>query len=129
MTRWTASMVEDRLEEAARTLRRLPPVQVCGYFSAWPQILHEANDKLVWAIEAVRLGPPDPAAISRMEETLAWFRWLTPEENRLIWMRASKTRWKSICVRFGCGRTTMWEKWVCALSKIAYMLSCEQEET
>jgi hypothetical protein len=123
MTVWTASMVEARLEEAASTLRRLPPVKVQGYFSVWPQILHDADDKRDWETDVIRLGPPDPAAISRMEETLEWFRWLTPDENRLVWLRAGKEPWKVICARMGCCRTLVWRRWAFALAKVAYRLN------
>ncbi len=34
---WTADDVADHFEEAFRTLRKLPPVKVQGYLSAWPQ--------------------------------------------------------------------------------------------
>ena len=36
---WTADDVADHFAEAFRTLRKLPPVKVQGYFSAWPQAL------------------------------------------------------------------------------------------
>ena len=36
---WTADDVADHFEEAFRTLRKLPPVRVQGYFNAWPQLV------------------------------------------------------------------------------------------
>ena len=36
---WTADDVADHFEEAFRTLRKLPPAKVQGYFNAWPQIV------------------------------------------------------------------------------------------
>jgi len=123
MTEWTASIIEERLEEAAATLRRLPPVKLRGYFSAWPQIIHVAEDKRDWEVLVKRLGPPSAQAISRMEETLTWFRWLTPDENRLIWLRAEKVSWKSICWKLGYSRTTAWRNWVFAVHKVSFMLN------
>jgi len=123
MSLWTASMVEEQLEEAAATLRRLPPVKVSGYFSCWPQIAHDADDRRGWEVLVRRLGPPSARAISRMEETLTWFRWLTPDENRLIWLRANNISWKAIGWRIGCCRTVAWERWVFALAKIASELN------
>jgi hypothetical protein len=123
MTLWTASMVEERLEESADTLRRLPPVKVRGYFGVWPEILYDISDKRGWEARLVVLGPPSAAAISRMEETLTWFRWLTKFENRLIWLRANRVRWKVICPHIGYERTMAWERWVFALSKVAYRLN------
>jgi len=126
MSRWTASMVEERLLEAAATLLRLPPVRVRGYFSAWPQIIHNAEDRRDWEVVVRRLGPPSAKAISRMEKTLAWFQWLTPDEKRLIWLRANNVSWKAICWRMGCCRTVAWERWVFALTKIASALTLEK---
>jgi len=126
MTRWTVAMVEERLQEAACTLRRLPPVKICGYFSAWPQILHDADDKRDWETDVIHRGPPSPQAISRMEETLEWFCWLKPDESHLIWMRANNTSWKTICWQMGCARNTAWRHWVYALAKIASRLYAEK---
>src|ERR1700722_17326141 len=111
MTEWTASLVEERMQEAAQVLRRLPPVKVRGYFNTWPYILHSAEDKSEWEQEYRRLGPPDAASISRMEETLTWLVWLTPAENNLLWMRSYRMPWKEVCPRIGLGRTAAWRNW------------------
>jgi hypothetical protein len=71
----------------------------------------------------MRLPPPSPAAISRMEEALAWLRWLKPEHAKLIWARAEGTPWKLICWRFGIARATAHRWWRCGLSLIAYRLN------
>ncbi len=123
ITKWTESMVETHLEEAASTLRRLPPVKVTGYFSVWPQIIHDIYDKQDWEKQVVRRGPPSAQEISRMEETLTWFRFLTPEENRLIWLRANGVGWKAVCWRIGCCRRTAFSHWVYALAKVAFGLN------
>ena len=126
MSLWTASIVEERLEEAAAVLRRLPPVKVRGYFSSWPQIAHDAEDKRDWETQVRRLGPPSARAISRMEQTLTWFCYLTPDENRLVWLRANNISWKAISWRVGCCRTVAWERWVFALATIACELNCKK---
>jgi hypothetical protein len=128
MVSWTESLVAERLEEAARTLRRLPPVTVTGYFSVWPQILHDMGDRKDWEQSIIRRGPPSAQEISRMEQTLTWFRFLSADENRLVWFRANNTPWKSICRNIGCGRTTAWKRWVFALAKLTYGLTQEQIE-
>jgi len=43
----TAEDVADHFEEAFRTLRKLPPVRVQGYFNAWPQIVRSEKEILV----------------------------------------------------------------------------------
>ena len=50
-------------------------------------------------------------AIDRMLETMQWVLWLEVEQRHLVWMRAERYRWKEICCRFGCDRTTAWRRW------------------
>ena len=40
----TGEAVADHFEEAVRTLRKLPPVRVTGYFNAWPEVLRSAKE-------------------------------------------------------------------------------------
>lgn len=120
---WTPKMVEARLEEAADTLRRLPPVKVQGYFSTWPPIIRDFWEAFGWHDAEARLGPPTPAAIDRMDETMLWLRWLEPDELRLVWLRAEGVRWKVIARRFGIDRSTAWRHWTYALIKIASRLN------
>ncbi|MCG7878643.1 MAG: DUF6362 family protein [Candidatus Thiodiazotropha endolucinida] len=68
-----------------------------------------------------------PDAISRMEQTLRWITWVDVEERRLIWHRAARRRWKTICWELGCDRSTAWRKWNVALAKIAARLNAGQK--
>ena len=122
-TRWTPSMVEERLVEAADVLKRLPEVRVQGYFSTWPPIVREAAEAYGWDTTHVCLGPPSPAAIDRMDEALEWLRWLDPEDARIVWLRASGERWKAICWKVGLQRATAHEHWLYALCVIAWRLN------
>ena len=47
---WTAPLVEERLVEAAGVLKRLPEEKVQGYFSAWPDVVLDANESSVGMI-------------------------------------------------------------------------------
>ena len=88
MSSWTEQHIKDRLEEAARTLKRLPEERVPGYFSSWPPILRDVVEILQMAPD-FRLGPPLPEQIDEMEEVLfTWLKWLEPDERRLVWLRA-----------------------------------------
>ena len=87
---WTPNLVEAYLAEAAETLRRLPPVRVPGYFNTWPPMIVEFADRVGQQAEPMRLPMPSPAAVSRMEETLGWLRWLKPEHAKLVWARAER---------------------------------------
>ncbi|MBL8660602.1 MAG: helix-turn-helix domain-containing protein [Rhodospirillales bacterium] len=118
---WTSKAVAERLEEAAATLRRLPPVRVRGFYSAWPRIVGDVCEAV--EPDEVHLGPPAPAAIDRMDQALRWLHWLEPDETRLVWLRAEGVRWKVITSRFRTGRSTLWRRWTGALIKIAGALN------
>jgi hypothetical protein len=91
MAEWTRDQVEERLIEAADVLKRLPAPRVPGFFTTWPETMVEFADMVGREREPMRRPPPDPAAISRMEETIRWSRWefLEPEvDAKLLWARA-----------------------------------------
>jgi hypothetical protein len=123
MDRWTAKMVEERLIDAAQVMRRLPSVRVPGHFNTWPRALVEFSDRVGQQPEPMRLPPPSPAAISRMEETLTWLRWLEPDDSKLVWARSDGTPWKAICWRFGIARATAHRRWQYGLSVMAWRLN------
>lgn len=124
MQHWTVTDIADRFEEAARTLRRLPPVKIRGYFNTWPPIIRTVQELMEAEPLPLRLGPPTAGAISRMEETIDWIFLLDSEdERRVIWLRAEKVRWKKICARLGCKRTKAHDLWKLALLKIATRLN------
>lgn len=121
---WTVTDIADRFEEAVDTLRRMPNVKVRGYFNAWPQIVRTLREKLAEDKGEFRLGPPQPDAISRMEETIQWIFFLDSEdERRIVWLRAARVPWRPIYIRLGCGRTKAWHMWSVALLKIATILN------
>jgi hypothetical protein len=109
--------------EAADVMRRLPLVRVPGYFNTWPPVVVEFADRVGQEPEPMRLPPPSPAAISRMEETLGWLRGLNAEHAKLVWARAEGTPWKQVCWRFGISRATAHRRWRYALSLIAFRLN------
>lgn len=117
---WTPSLVEERLTEAADTLRRLPDTRVQGHASTWPPYIQEC-----WTAEDVRLRrpPPSAAAITRMDETLPWLRHLDPIDARIIWLRADGDPWKVICWKVGMTRSAAHRHWLFALCVIAWTLN------
>lgn len=122
--KWTVTDVADRFEEAAQTLRRMPPVKVQGYFNVYPEVIRTSIEIMQGEKLPMRLGPPPADAISRMEETLDWIFYLDDEdERRLVWLRAERVIWKQICWRLGCGRTKAWQMWTYALLKIVTRLN------
>ncbi len=122
-TRWTPSLVEEWLADAADVLKRLPEVRVQGYYSLWPQIAHEFADLVGKEPPLLKRPPPSPAAISRMEETLGWLAWLQPIDAKIVWLRASGKRWKTICGIVGLQRAAAHQHWLYALCIIARRLN------
>ena len=119
---WTGETVADHFEEAVRTLRKLPPVRVTGYFNAWPEVLRSAKEIAAMEPQPMRVLP-STGAITRLERTFDWMLWITVEERKLIWLRAARVPWKAITFEFGCDRTTAWRRWTLALTKIASRLN------
>jgi len=70
---WDAPGVVARLEEAGRTLLALPDR---GYSPRLAQVrldvIHDAMDAYGWTAARIRLPPPSPNAISRMDEAFSW---------------------------------------------------------
>jgi hypothetical protein len=123
MDKWTVEAVEMRLEDAAQVIRRLPPVRVPGYFNTWPAMFVEFADLIGREPERMRLPPPSTAAITRMEETLGWLRWLEVQDVKLVWARADRKPWKAICGQLGISRATANRRYQYALSLIAWRLN------
>ena len=122
MRDWTIEQVAERFRDAALTAHRLPPVRVQGYFNTWPAIVRQSWEAYA-SDDVIHRFPPDPVAIERMEETLRWVLWLAEADRHLIWMRAEERRWRDICRRYGCNRTTAWRRWQRALATVAAQLN------
>ena len=120
---WTPSLIEQRLTEASDVMKRLPDVHVPGYFNTWPKVLRDFADLVGQEPARLKLPPPSPDAITRMEEALGWLRWLEAEDAKLVWARAEGTPWKPICWRFGIAPATAKRRWQYALSLIAWKLN------
>ena len=123
--KWDVKMVADRLEEAAETMKRLPMtgLKPAGHISSWPPILREFYEAYGWNDLQIRLGPPTPDAIDRMDEVMGWLRWLEPNDVRLLWLRAERVPWKLIQQRFGMARSTVSAKWKAALFQVVVILN------
>lgn len=128
----TPREIEDRFEEAALTLRRLPNPSgsgARGYGRSWPEYVHEA--KHAYGYEEARMRViPNAREIQRMEEALEWLALVGGDSEqaiidnrRIVWMRAEGHRWKQICRAVGCVRSTAWRRWTAALVTIANRLN------
>jgi predicted DNA-binding protein (UPF0251 family) len=121
----TPKEIEERFEEATRTLRRLPDDRPQGFFNVWPPII-----RTTWEVLAMEPQPmkvwATPQAIDRMDECFDWLFWLEPDEARVVWLRAEGMRWKPICRRLGVSRATAWRWWATALIKISHRLKSDE---
>jgi Domain of unknown function (DUF6362) len=120
---WTPSVIEERFVEAADVMKRLPDVRVPGYFNTWPKMLCEFADLVGQEPAPMRRPRPSPDAISRMEETLEWLLWLEPIDVKIVWLRATGERWKTVCWTVGLSRQTAHQHWLYALCVISLRLN------
>ena len=123
MADWSPKMVEERLAEAADVLKRLPEEKVRGFFSVWPEIVHDFGDMVGQEPSPMRPPLPSAASITRMDETLTWMNFLAAADAKLLWARAEGKSWKAICWRFGIGRSTAHRRWQYGLGVIALRLN------
>lgn len=121
----TRDEIEDRLEEAALTLRRSPSPTGSGpkaYGSSWPEFVREWRHAYGYH-EATMKVIPNAAEIQRMEDALEWLRLLdgagdeqrAADDRRIVWMRADGFRWRQIQKRVGLSRSQCWRRWASAL--------------
>lgn len=123
--KWTPGTIEDRMEEAALTLRRLPNPPGSGpkgYGSSWPEYVQEAKHAYGYHEARMRVVP-NAAEIARMEECLEWLRFVSPEDAKIVWLRAEGRRWRQVGIAVGVVRQTAWRRWVAALQTIANHLN------
>ena len=119
MTEWCTDTVAARLEEAANTGRRRPPVRVQGYYTVWPVFVRQEWETLAADEKVYRPFPPSPKDIDRMLEVMRWVQWLEVEQRHLVWMRAKRYGWREIGIRFACCTKTAQRHWQKALQTLA----------
>lgn len=127
---FTPREIEDRFEEAAITLRRLPNPAgsgAKGYGSSWPDYVRDARHAYGYHEVKMRVVP-SAAEIQRMEDAIAWLRLIgDPDDRRIVWLRAEGFRWRQVCIQVGCVRQTAWRRWVAALQTVANHLNQKEK--
>ncbi|WP_457647642.1 DUF6362 family protein [Profundibacter sp.] len=121
----TLREIEDRFEEAARTLRRLPDPPGSGpkgYGSSWPEYIRDAKHAYGYHDATMKIVP-SAAEIARMEECIGWLSHVDPVDAKIIWMRAEGHRWRQVCIQAGLVRQTAWRRWVAALQTVTNRLN------
>jgi hypothetical protein len=82
-------------------------------------VLLEQNDE--WAVQRARSMTLE--TIAPLEETLGWLKWLEPVDRKVVWLRATGGRWKTVCWKIGLQRAAAHEHWLYALCVIAWRLN------
>lgn len=119
----TVHEIEDRLEEAALTLKRLPAGSgPRGYGSSWSDIVRSRFT--AYGFEQARIRViPIAREIQRMEEAIDWLRLIgdpkdeprAADDRRIVWMRAELAPWRAVCARVGLSRSQAHRRWAAAL--------------
>ncbi len=125
--KWTSLLVAGRIQEAAKTLQRLP-IHHPGrkIKSSWPGVVREPMEAYGYNEFDPKPSPPTAAAIDRMDEVMVkWIRWLTPEEVRILWLWVLGAPATIMARRLGVHRTTIHRKKLGSLKRIAVMLNQE----
>lgn len=116
--------IEDRMEEAATTLARLPNPPGSGprgFGSSWPEYVRDARHAYGYHDAKMRVIP-NAGEIQRMEEAIVWLLYLTPDDALIVWMRAERRPWKQVCGRVGLHRSNASRRWLAALVTISKRL-------
>ncbi len=98
---WTVATIEARIAEAVDTLKRVPAPDIQRTVTRWPEFVRDANEAYGYSPMRVRRAPAAADAITRLDETLDWLRWLPPVAQRIAWSRASGLSWRRIAAFVG----------------------------
>ena len=95
---WTEAQVQERLAEAAHTIRRMPLPKhgkPDDFHVSWPDVVY---DWLAYGWTPARAQGirPTPAEVSRMDEVLQWLHWLTRDQRLIVWARANHWGWRKL---------------------------------
>ncbi len=121
--RWSESGVEERISEAVDTLRRVPAPTMRRHLTSWPGYIHEAREAYGYTGFRPPRAPALPEAITRLDETLGWLRWLPRDAQHILWSRASGLSWRKIARYAGKAPNTCRAWYLAALHYIAGRLN------
>ncbi len=123
---WTIEDVERRIISAVDTLARLPVPDIQRNVTRWPDFVRDSREAYGYAAARVRPAPATPRAITDLDETLDWLRWLPRAAQRIAWSRASGFSWRKIAVLAGKSPNTCRAWYLAALHRIATRLNAAE---
>lgn len=115
--RKSLDIIKKDLAFAAYVMRLLPAVKMKQCRAMWPRLVYTAEELAVQK-PLPYFCRPTPEEISRMEKILDWYQCLNAFETKLVWKRACNVSWKMLCIRFQHHRSTLYDKYIQALTKM-----------
>ena len=125
---WTETGVEDRINEAVDTLSRVPAQSMRRHLTSWPDYIHEAHEAYGYTGFRPPRAPAAPDAITRLDETLGWLRWLPRDAQHILWSRAHGLSWRKIARFAGKAPNTFRAWYLAALHYIAARLNGRRQQ-
>ena len=119
---WSLADVEGRLTEAVDTLKRIPVPDIQRNVTRWPGFVRDACEAYGYGAPRMGLAPAAPDAITRLDETLQWLRWLPAAAQRILWSRANGLAWRRIAAFVGKSPNTCRAWYLAALHHITARL-------
>jgi len=129
----TGAEIAVRMKEAARTLRRLPPVRgPMGHRSHWPEWIRDPWDKYATeaALRDLTLKSrilPSPDEIDRMDEAVPWLQLLPQDEARLVWARANRRTLFELGKMMGVSESTARRRLMEIYLRLAVLINDEEQ--
>jgi hypothetical protein len=120
---WTETGVEDRIVEAVDTLARVPAPTMRRHLTSWPDYVHDAHEAYGYGGSRPPRCAAAPDAITRLDETLDWLRWLPRDAQHILWSRANGLSWRKIARFAGKAPNTCRAWYRAALRYIAARLN------
>lgn len=125
---WTADLVEEWFNIAAKTERALPPVYRKGVAGQKWNIIREWHELLWDALDEDKPAPrfqPTNEQVSQWEEImLRWFTLIdSDKDKKILWLRACEMGWTRIGRRVGLTRQATATRHKKALADLAHALN------
>ena len=120
---WSESLIEARIHEAVDTLSRVPAPAMRRRLTSWPAYIHDTREAYGYTGFRPPRAPAAPDAITRLDETLGWLRWLPRDAQHILWSRANGLSWRRIARFAGKAPNTCRAWYLAALHYIATRLN------